>query len=74
MAEATFEAQMEELEQLVNRLERGELPLEEALAAFGTGMKLVSACEAKLAQAELQVEEIMDAYGNTAPLEVDDAR
>ena len=73
MTEATFEVQMAELEQLVNRLERGELPLEEALAAFGAGMKLVSACEAKLAQAELQVEEIMDAYGHTEPLELDAA-
>ncbi len=36
----TFEESLSELELLVNKLEQGELPLEESLTAFQKGMKL----------------------------------
>ena len=43
-----FEEAMAELETLVRRLEQGELPLEESLAAFERGMALVRSLAARL--------------------------
>lgn len=65
----TFEQHMRLLEQLVARLERGELPLDEALAAFEQGMKLVSVCKDQLAQAELKVDKVVSAAGDTVPFD-----
>jgi exodeoxyribonuclease VII small subunit len=51
-----FEASMAELEGVVGRLEQGELPLEEALAAFERGIALTRACQQALREAEQKVE------------------
>jgi exodeoxyribonuclease VII small subunit len=55
----TFEEQVGQLEQLVARLERGELPLAESLAAFQRGMQLVQACEKQLELAEMDVQRVL---------------
>lgn len=69
MTEAmTFEQQMGQLEQLVARLEQGELPLDEALKAFETGMKLVTVCREQLARAEMKVEQVVNAQGESEVL------
>ena len=47
-----FEAAMEKLEELVEKLERGELPLEEALQSYREGMELAAVCHKHLQQAE----------------------
>jgi exodeoxyribonuclease VII small subunit len=54
----TFESHLQALEQLVNQLERNELPLEKALAAYAKGTDLVAACQKRLAQAEVTLTEI----------------
>ena len=73
MAEpTTFEQNMGQLEKLVARMEQGEVPLDEALKAFEQGMKLVSVCKEQLAQAELKVEQVMNAQGATAPMDVEE--
>lgn len=69
MAEVTFEQQMRELEELVGQLEHGELSLDDALKAFEQGTKLVNACKAQLAQAEMKVEQVINASGETQPVE-----
>jgi exodeoxyribonuclease VII small subunit len=51
-----FEQSMAELEAVVARLEQGEVPLEEALAAFERGVALTRACQQALTQAEQKVE------------------
>jgi exodeoxyribonuclease VII small subunit len=51
-----FERSMLELEALVARLEQGEVPLEQALAAFEQGVQLTRACQEALARAEQKVE------------------
>ncbi|RYG61795.1 MAG: exodeoxyribonuclease VII small subunit [Alphaproteobacteria bacterium] len=66
----TFEMHMRQLEQIVGKLEQGEVPLDQALKAFEDGMKLVSACREQLVQAELKVEQVINAQGQTAPVEV----
>ena len=62
----TFEEQVGQLEQLVARLERGELPLAESLAAFQRGMQLVQACEKQLELAEMDVQRVLGTSGGTA--------
>lgn len=51
-----FEANLKRLEDLLQQLEHGDLPLEAALAAFEEGMQLVRRCNAKLDEVEQKVE------------------
>ena len=50
--EKTFEESLNALEEIVQRLERGDVPLEEALAAFQEGMALSKQCQDTLEKAE----------------------
>lgn len=54
--EKRFEESMAALEDLVGRLERGDLPLEEALAAYEQGIGLVRDLSQRLSEAESRVE------------------
>jgi exodeoxyribonuclease VII small subunit len=54
-----FEEALAELESLVQRLEKGELPLEDSLAAFERGVGLVRALSERLAQVEQRVEVLL---------------
>lgn len=71
---ATFEQALEELEQLVERLEGGDLPLEDALADFERGVKLTRECQQKLASAEQKVKVLMEEGGEVReqPFDIDD--
>lgn len=51
----TFEEALSRLEVLVNRLEEGNLPLEESLDLFAEGIKLTKQCSKYLEQAEKQI-------------------
>lgn len=51
-----FEKSLQELESLVERLERGDLPLEEALKAFERGVALTRECQTALAAAQRRIE------------------
>jgi exodeoxyribonuclease VII small subunit len=60
----TFEAALKQLEEIVQRLERGELPLEESLKLYEDGIRLSRLCHAKLEEAEGKIELLMkDAKG-----------
>jgi exodeoxyribonuclease VII small subunit len=54
--ELPFEASLEKLESIVDRLEAGDVELEAALAAFEEGVRLARRCAAQLEQAERRVE------------------
>ena len=56
--ERTFEELLRELDELVARLERGDVPLDEALALFGRGENLHRALAEQLDRAELRIEEL----------------
>jgi exodeoxyribonuclease VII small subunit len=56
--EVTFEAAQAELERIVERLERGQAPLDEALALWQRGEELYRFCRGRLDAAEGQVEEL----------------
>ena len=51
-----FEEALKELEKVVERLESGELSLEESLAAFESGVSLVKYCSQKLTDVEKKIE------------------
>jgi exodeoxyribonuclease VII small subunit len=57
---ADFEASLEALEQLVEQMERGDMGLEESLAAYERGVGLYRRCQAALEQAELRVKLLSD--------------
>ena len=55
MAQKTFEQSMKQLEQIVQELEDGDLPLEKALKKFEEGMKLTKLCSEKLDETEKKI-------------------
>jgi exodeoxyribonuclease VII small subunit len=54
----TFEALQRELEEVVAKLERGEVGVDDAIALFRRGEELYRACVELLQAAELRIEEI----------------
>jgi exodeoxyribonuclease VII small subunit len=56
--EMTFEKALAELEQIVGRLERGDVPLAESIAIYERGEALKARCAALLKEAEARVEKI----------------
>jgi exodeoxyribonuclease VII small subunit len=65
MAEKKFEKAMERLEEIVQNLEGGDLPLEDALKAFEEGMKLAKFCSLKLEEAEKKVTLLIEESGGS---------
>jgi exodeoxyribonuclease VII small subunit len=53
---ANFEQAMKRLEEIVEQMESGDLPLEELIVRYEEGMKLVKVCQAQLASAEQRIE------------------
>lgn len=56
---ASFEEQLKSLEEVVDRLEKGDLPLQESLQLFEKGMALSTSCKAELDAAEGQVQVLL---------------
>lgn len=57
---ADFETSLDQLEQLVEKMEHGEMSLEESLAAYERGVGLYRKCQTALEQAELRVRLLSD--------------
>lgn len=57
---AEFEHSLDELEQLVARMEGGELGLDDSLKSFERGVALYRSCQGALEQAELRVRQLLD--------------
>lgn len=57
---ADFETSLDALEQLVEKMEHGEMSLEESLAAYERGVGLYRRCQGALEQAELRVRLLSD--------------
>ena len=57
---ADFETSLDALEQLVEKMEHGEMSLEDSLAAYERGVGLYRRCQAALEQAELRVRLLSD--------------
>jgi len=59
ISELSFEAAFAELEETVQKLEAGELTLEQSLALFERGQALATHCQKQLDSAELKVQELL---------------
>ena len=57
---AEFEKSLDELEQLVARMEQGDLGLDDSLKSFERGVALYRNCQTALEQAELRVKLLLD--------------
>ncbi len=59
IAAMSFEDALRELEQIVHKLEAGDVPLEDSIRIYERGAALKAHCERKLKEAELKVEKIV---------------
>lgn len=67
-----FEESLRKLQAIVEKLERGDLPLEESMESFAEGVRLAQLCHQKLDEAESRVQTLMkDREGkwNVAPFD-----
>jgi exodeoxyribonuclease VII small subunit len=73
-AEFNFEQALGELEKLVERMERGELSLEDSLKQFEHGIALTRACQKALTEAEQRVQILLESAGKQelAPFKPED--
>jgi len=76
--ELAFEVAFAQLEEIVGKLEAGDLPLDEALALFKQGQKLAAYCSAKLDEAELKVQKLAASgaavLGAVEPLDLEEVQ
>ena len=72
LEKVTFEDALQELEGIVASLERGEVSLDDAIAAFERGTQLKSHCQARLEEARMKVEKIKVPGAGAAPDSVSD--
>ena len=63
--ELSFEEAMAQLEEIVKKLEDGDVPLEKAINYYQDGMKLSKLCSDKLQNVEQQMEQIVNEQGET---------
>lgn len=65
----SFAESMSELEEIVRKLEQGDVPLEEAIDLYKKGMELSHFCHEKLQSAEKQLISIVNEQGEKQPFE-----
>ncbi len=70
LADVSFETALAELESLVEKMETGELSLEDSLAAFERGVRLTRHCQSSLKAAELKVK-VLTESGDLEDLNID---
>ena len=58
--EMSFEESLTELENIVEKLENGQLPLDESHLLFDKGIKLVKECDTKLKSAQQRIERLIE--------------
>jgi exodeoxyribonuclease VII small subunit len=59
MAKEKFEDALEKLEDIVKKMEAGDIPLDESLKSFEEGIRLIRFCSAKLEETERRVEVLL---------------
>ena len=69
LAAISFEDALRELETIVTSLERGDVSLDDAIAAFERGTALKAHCQKRLEEARMKVEQIKLPADGTSPVE-----
>ncbi len=70
--ELTFEESLEKLENIVKKLESGEIPLDDAINEFNQAMKLAKNCDEKLKAAEEAITKIVNPDGSLSDFKVEE--
>ncbi|MFD2637400.1 exodeoxyribonuclease VII small subunit [Piscibacillus salipiscarius] len=70
--ELTFEQAMQKLEGIVEKLEEGDVPLEQAIEYYKEGMKLSNYCNQKLQSVEEEITEVMKESGEAVPYQMEE--
>ncbi|WP_416149561.1 exodeoxyribonuclease VII small subunit [Salipaludibacillus sp. HK11] len=68
----TFEDSMKSLEELVEKLEKGDVPLEEAISMFQEGMKRSKDCQDRLQKVEKQMTEVLSEDGEISSFDAEE--
>lgn len=68
--ELTFEQAMEQLEGIVDKLEEGDVPLEQAINYYQKGMQLAKLCGDKLHAVQDQMTQIVNEQGDFEPFQI----
>ena len=68
---ASFEDNLKELEEIVANLEKGDVPLDDAIDKFKRAMDLVKACDEKLKDAEDTIAKIVNDNGDVVDFDVE---
>tara|TARA_B100001121_G_scaffold276998_1_gene266646 strand:- start:67 stop:285 length:219 start_codon:yes stop_codon:yes gene_type:complete len=63
-----FEVSLQKLEKIIEKLEDGDISLEDSVKSFEEGIGLVKECQKQLSQAELKVKKLLD-NGDTVDLD-----
>jgi exodeoxyribonuclease VII small subunit len=77
IAALSFEEALRQLEEIVARLERGQVELEESIAIYERGARLKAHCEKKLKDAQGRIEKIVvgpDGAVSTTPMRAEEGR
>lgn len=72
-AKPSFEEAVERLEELIEAMENGSSPLEDLVAKYEEGSRLLRECQSQLRQAELKIEKLNLQTGEPESFEADDA-
>ena len=72
MEELSFEESLEQLEEIVNKLESGNVPLDDAIDEFTKAMNLVKLCNTKLNNAEEAIAKIVKDNGDIVDFNVNE--
>ena len=72
MENLSFEESLEKLEEIVNKLESGDVPLDDAIDEFNNAMQLVKICENKLSAAEESITKIVKDNGQIEDFNIEE--
>ncbi|MBR2248635.1 MAG: exodeoxyribonuclease VII small subunit [Bacilli bacterium] len=70
--EKSFEENLKDLEEIVNKLESGEVPLDDAIKEFTKAMELSKKCDQKLKSAEEAITKIVEKDGSLKDFKVEE--
>ena len=70
--ELSFEESLEKLEEIVKKLETGEIPLDDAIDEFNNAMKLAKSCDEKLKKAEEAITKLVKENGEIIDFKVEE--
>lgn len=70
--EMTFEESLDKLEEIVKKLETGEVPLDDAISEFNEAMKLAKNCDEKLKTVEETITKIVNPDGSLDDFKIEE--